>query len=91
MVSSAVSRDRQTGILGLRDARHGLDQTSNIYSSINTLPALLLLHAPFVSASSCDTVDTWLLDFQQVPLLYPSQVIAPQSLTPSSVELRSSD
>jgi hypothetical protein len=32
MLSSGISRDRQAGRQGLRDARHGFDQASNIYS-----------------------------------------------------------
>jgi hypothetical protein len=38
--------DRQ-GYQGSREARRSFHQTSNICSSINTLPALLLLHALF--------------------------------------------
>jgi hypothetical protein len=47
MVSSECHVTGRQGYQGLRDTRQDFDQTSNICSSINTLPALLLLHAPF--------------------------------------------
>ena len=51
---------------GSREARHSFDQTSKIISTNQYTARRQLPLAQIVSASACDTVDKWLLDFQHL-------------------------